>query len=1363
MTKRMKHGLLTALTIFAAMMHAGAVQVGDYRFHKMPETSYYGGINSITKDVYGRIWFTGTDALYMYDGVSYRSVALPNPMPLRQMDFRTVRSMPDGSLFVSTNVGLYSYDFKKQEFLLEYSGSVGALETEYEDQVWMMVNDTLSRFKGEGILEQYVFPDEISSLSGTYSCHTTSSAIYVSADTDLYVCNHRDGSFRYFGSFPQKGASGNIADVMDIDSLVYVLTERGDLFECRQDGTVLHRHHEIPADSKAPIAKQLYADSNGVIWVATQAGLLLYDRKSSEVAHLRSDLRNPFSLPNDSVWSIFPDPVSGVWIGTYGGKLAFQTFDDDEYAVVTPPAADLANPIVSAFAEDDNHRVWIGTEGGGISCYDLSSGRFIDFDPVVRAKLSKVMVKNLKFVDGKLYIAAFNAGVMCYDLSAGRLVSLGINDPATGKPMTVYDFEFDADRGLWLSDPDTDLRYWDRATSRVEKVMGFDARSNPVRLRVQTMFRDGTDMFLVTSTGVIVMDTASRLIRRRYWIESDDNRPNNLCSYCRTSSSEIWFGTRGAGVTRLKQDGTYAIVTGADGKGLDGLNVFSIEEDASNGDMWFSTEDGLYIYRQASSLFEKAEIGANNECGAYYIRSGAATSSNVLMFGGTNGFIVFSPDAINRNKCRPRVFFTEFKVNNEVISLSDRKSPLKQSIMTMDGMQGRKNSIHLSHRQTNFEVDFSSDSYLEHHRNRFAYRLIGMSDSWTILPQNQNFVQFLNVRPGRYMLEVKASNNVGLWSDSASSVSIIIHPSPFLSIFAYIIYISLFILAIWMIWAYTTKRKMLEQQLQVEMEKEQNLQELDRARNEFFTNISHDLKTPLTLVIDPLKQLERQIPKDAPYRDLVTLIWRNVSRIQRMLSQLLQFRKIETIKSPEKKLPGDIVRFVDSVFSLFEFYASKKQIETEFKSWVDNCLTMFDHEIIEKIFTNLFSNAIKYTTENGYVGVKITPCEEVPDPSVANVQWISFSVTNTGSEIPASKYKTIFEPFNNEGKTKLEFESHTGLGLAIVQKLVEDQHGTITVSSADNMVCFTVVLPFEQCGSPLSLQADRGTEQLYDYASSEIDAMISEIEDNDAGDSSRGRKTYDILIVEDDSQLRAYLESRISRFYNVYTAVDGNDGIAKAGKILPQIIVTDLLMPQKDGFAFCKEIRSDIKTSHIPIIALSATGENTSFKIDALESGANVFIDKPVDMDYLLKQIANLIKNQNRLKELFSKRYVAEPSNITTNSVDEEFMKKAVAFIESNFENENYGVDDFASDMAMGRTRLYQKLNDLTGMSIKEFILDIRLKRAGQLLRDTEYNVAEISTMTGFASPKYFSVCFKRHFGQSPTEFKASVSSPESR
>lgn len=1337
---------------------AAAMDQGDYRFHRMPETSYYGGINSITKDVYGRIWFTGTDALYMYDAVSYHHVTLPNPIPGRMMNFSSVKSLPDGSLLVSTNVGLYSYDFRKEEFQLECSGSAGYMETEYKDQVWLMMNDTLSLFKGSGQIESYPFPDDISSLGGGryYGCHSTPSSIYVSKGNNLFRYDPDSGEFSHFGSFPENVPSESVADVLELGGLVYVLTERSGLFECLPDGSVHRRLFRDPRADKLPIAKQLYADSDSVIWIATQAGLILYDRTCGEVVQLHSDLMNPFSLPNDSVWTIYPDPSSGVWIGTYGGKLAFQTFEDDEYVVVTPPSADLANPIVSAFAEDDCHRVWVGTEGGGISCYDVESGKFLDMDPRIRQTLSNVMVKNLKFVDGKLYISAFNAGMLCYDMKKGRITSLGIKDPATGAPLTVYDFEFDGDRGLWLSDPDTDLRYWDRATSRVETVFGIDSRFNDVRLRVQTLMRDGNDLILATSSGVIVMDTETRQIRRWYKVESEDIRPNTLCSFCRSTSSEIWFGTRGAGVTRLMQDGTYSLVRGADGKGLDGLNVFAIEEDASTGDLWFSTDDGLYIYRSSSSTFEKAKVGSSNECGAYYVRSGAATSSNSLLFGGTNGFVVFNPEAIGRNSHKPTVFFTCLRVNKEVVTPSERKSPLRQSIMTLNGLSGRKNAIRLSHDQSSFEVEFSSDSYLESHKNRYAYRMEGLSESWALLPANQNSVQFFNLRPGHYRLEMMASNNVGLWSDKISSVDIIVRPSPFLSPLAYLVYSLLVLIAIWLVWNYTTKRKMLEQQLMVEMEKEKNLQELDRARNEFFTNISHDLKTPLTLVIEPLKQLDKQIPQDAPYRDLVTLIWRNVSRIQRMLMQLLQFRQIETIKSSHKKLPGDIVRFVDSIFSLFEFYASKKQIETEFTSWQDNYMTMFDHDAVEKIFTNLFSNAIKYTTENGYVGVKIAPADEIPDSGIEEARWISFSVTNTGSEIPQSKYKTIFEPFNNEGKSELEFESHTGLGLAIVQELVKDQHGSISVSSSDNMVCFKVVLPLSPMEDGAEIQSERDSEQLYDYASSEIDAMISEIEEEIPDDSRRLRKAYDILVVEDDSQLRGYLESRISKHYNVYTAVNGEDGIAKARKILPQVIVTDLLMPKKDGFTFCREIRADIKTSHIPVIALSATGENTNFKIDALESGANVFIDKPVDMDFLMKQISNLIRSQNKLKELFSKRYVAEPAKITTNSVDEEFLKRAVSFIESNFDNENYGVDDFVSDMAVGRTRLYQKLSNLTGLSIKEFILDIRLKRASQLLRETEYNIAEISTMTGFSSPKYFSVCFKRHFGLSPSEFKTS-------
>jgi DNA-binding response OmpR family regulator len=313
--------------------------------------------------------------------------------------------------------------------------------------------------------------------------------------------------------------------------------------------------------------------------------------------------------------------------------------------------------------------------------------------------------------------------------------------------------------------------------------------------------------------------------------------------------------------------------------------------------------------------------------------------------------------------------------------------------------------------------------------------------------------------------------------------------------------------------------------------------------------------------------------------------------------------------------------------------------------------------------------------------------------------------------------------------------------------------GKVTLHSGDSKVTFTITLPFV-----LNVEKVDNNLVSYEYTISEIDNILSE---NILSESEkmnlhdkRSRKTYSIVIIEDDTNLRNYMEQRLSEHYNVYTASNGNEGIAKTEKIYPQIVITDLMMPEADGFDVCRNLRSNIKTSHIPIIVLSALGKNTENKIKALENGANVFVDKPFDMDYLLKQVDNLIRNQNELKELYSKRYIAEPSKITISSMDEELLKKAVEHIEQNIANCDYNVDSFVSDMAIGRTLLYQKINDITGMSIKEFIIDIRLKRSAQLLKESDLTISEIAYLTGFVNPKYFSICFKKHFELTPSEFK---------
>ena len=549
-------------------------------------------------------------------------------------------------------------------------------------------------------------------------------------------------------------------------------------------------------------------------------------------------------------------------------------------------------------------------------------------------------------------------------------------------------------------------------------------------------------------------------------------------------------------------------------------------------------------------MIRKSQIDIPNRCGAYYVRACYKTSKGEMLFGGTDGFILFTPGKIKYNDQKPKVYFTDLLINSRPAVPGAKNSPLEKAISTLSYRGGEDDVIELSHRESNFEIRFSANSYLNAEKNQYAYRLLGHSERWSLLPQGQKAVQFFNLPAGNYVFEVKAANNDGLWGDEVSALGFRVHPSPFLSRWAYLVYAALLSAVAYFIWRYFTNKKIFEQRLELERIKEQNMKQLTQARINFFTNISHDLKTPLTLVVDPLKQLKEHLPANAPGNAYVHLIEKNVGRIQRMISQLLQFREIESQKITLNRQPGDLIRFIDSIFSLFEFYANKKGIETGFNSQYESFYTKFDHDVIEKkFFTNLFSNAIKYASENGYVGVRIYPArqDQRPEsaPPAAGTEYIAFTVTNTGAEIPDDK-EAIFESFNHLSDRRPQFESSSGLGLAIVKELVGNLNGTITLRSGNSKVAFTVVLPFT-----LNAEKTDSAAESYEYTVSEIDNLLTE-SDVMAPNDRHDRKACNIVVIEDDPNLRSYLEQRLSKHYNVYTAANGSEGIAKAERICPQ-------------------------------------------------------------------------------------------------------------------------------------------------------------------------------------------------------------------
>ncbi len=1325
-----------------------AIDTSRYRFHVMPETSYYGGIQSIAKDSVGRIWYTGTDAIFMYDGNSFHQldelVSALNPAV--RWGYGSLIASQQGDLFLFTNHALLRFDYEQFKFDIAVPRSIRSACRHDDRKLYMLSKDSLLWYDTKNNTSNGFQLPKNKSFSKILSLNGD---LYVSHESTLYKVKDKQlVSFLHL-----EKPSQTIVDVLEYQGFYYHLTQRGGIFVTDTNGTI-RRHIPVSfSDSQPALAKGIYLDQTGVIWVATQDGLFLYDPVKEEHGFLRLNLNDPFSLPNNSIWTIYADPDQGAWVGTYGGKIAYCSLYDAQVRYFTPSPGGLNHPIVSSFQEDQWGNMWIGTEGGGLNYWDRKSDSFHHFIKSSTDSPNSNMIKRLRLdpKNQRLLISAFNGGLTAYDPARRTFNDLHFFFPGTRQPLTIYDFVQDQEGTWWMTDPNQPFLYKRKKNADTEIVKIIGANDEKLNLDIATLYLDNQhNLRLVTQQGLYIVDRNTLKVLKHYLIPDASYSTNNLSCYLKSSNEDLWLGTLGSGVNVLKKDGTYLNFNRDNG--FPPKMVFGILEDQSSKRIWLSTSDGIYSYDPKSKKFEKARFYQENSCGSFYIRAAYKSAKGELFFGGTNGFLLFDPAYIDKNPQKPRVFFTGFLVNNTEVTTRSVSSPLSKDISSLSNRRNER--IQLSSDESNIEIRFSANSYLAADKNQFAYRMRGISDSWTVINTTNKSVQFFNLSSGDYTFEIKASNNDGLWGDDIARLYMHIDPPFFLSWWAYCFYSLLVISLLFFIIRYYTDKKVFQERLALEALKEQNMLDLNQARTDFFTNISHDLKTPLTLVLQPLKQLKETLDANNHATVYMQLIEKNVSRIQRMISQLLRFREIESQKITLHPQVGDIINFVRDVFSLFELYANKKEIETNISAYKDQVYVAFDYDIVEKILTNLFSNALKYTPNKGYVGVRIYSSTEeekarLPqNPDDAALEYISIEVRNSGDGFSEQQIASLFTSFNRLSSHRPTFEESSGLGLAIVKELVNVLQGNIWMVNKTDKISFTIILPLKKEASPGSMRWN-----VYDYTLSEIDDVMLDDTEQDSP-TKNARKANSLLLIEDDPAMRTYLEQRLLQKYNIYTASDGMEGIIKAEKIYPQLIITDLVMPNGNGFEVCRRLRQNFKTSHIPIIMISGVGEENQNKIKALEYGATVFIDKPFDVEYLLQQTEVILKNQQELREMYSKRLIVDPAKVTTTSMDEELLVRAMKFIELNIANPLYSVDDFVSDMNVGRTILYQKIHDIVGMSIKEFILNIRLKRSAYLLEQSDLTIAEIAYQTGFNNAKYFSVCFKKQFEMSPSEFK---------
>jgi signal transduction histidine kinase/DNA-binding response OmpR family regulator len=804
-------------------------------------------------------------------------------------------------------------------------------------------------------------------------------------------------------------------------------------------------------------------------------------------------------------------------------------------------------------------------------------------------------------------------------------------------------------------------------------------------------------------------------------------------------------GTQGGGLSRLNlEDGTFANFSVIDG--LPNNVVYGIL--SSGSELWVSTNNGLCKVKTdkyGTPAFRNYDVSDGLQGNEFNTGAYSKSSSGELFFGGLNGVNAFFPSNIRDNIYVPPVVITELRFLNRT---DDKKNlPVQLSIA------GNKEEVTIPYSQNSFTVVFASLDYTAPEKNKYMYKLDPIHESWINLGTQRN-VTFTELSAGEYVLIVRGSNNDNTWNEEGATLRIIITPPFWLSAWAYVFYTVLLILIMYFIRRYELSRIRLKNRLKLGAFETQKLKELDEMKSGFFANISHEFRTPLTLILGPAEQLEQNETDEVKKAKLHT-IKSSANRMLRLINQILDLSKLETGKGRLNCEKGDLVSFIKGITMSFSSIAERKKISLRFESDTQEISTYFDRDVIEKIFYNLLSNAFKFTNKGGSVEVIVNhPVTDISNPFPNNTCKIS--VRDSGIGIPDSELPKVFNKFYTVENINGFTEQGSGIGLALVKELVEHHKGKITVESKiDEGSVFTVSLPVgKDFLNENEIAKDRtegkfiSGEKLNEY----VDEELVEVENDNGTDIAE--KTDDsliVLIVEDNPDLRNYIATNLSTDYKLIEASTGKEGCERAVEIIPDLIISDVMMPEMDGYSLCKKLKTDERTSHIPIILLTARAGQED-KITGLETGADDYLTKPFSSKELALRVKNLIETRQTLRKKFSSSLIIRPKEIATGSIDKLFLEKAIKVVERNLSNDKFSVEDFSNEMNLSHSQLHRKLKALVNQSSIQFVRSIRMQRALELLKNNSGNIAEIAWQVGFTDPSYFTKTFSKHFGYLPSD-----------
>ncbi len=1287
--------------------------------------------NSIVQDCNGFIWIGTQEGLCRFDG--YKIINFQNNNTQNSIPSNNISSLlVDGKdIWVGTWDGLCIINaetFKVSRINTGNNRVIRALHKDKHGRILIGTSKGLLIFNKQNDEFKY-----FNSLNSSLT-HNTIRCFYEATNGDIWIGTYnglnkfKDGSFTGYyikGKYKpllennlictiSPGSQGN-------DTVIWVGTETG-LVKFNTVTGAFKLYNSLNTQVSNEVVKCIYPQNDSVLWLGTDFGLNLFNTRTLETVTLYHDPLIDNTVASNVIWEIFEDDHQRLWLITSGGvsivdnSRQYHRMQEEYYSFNNPRIGNQIKDILV----DRNGDIWMATIHG-VFKKNRSTGERKSFS-TSSPQHERILLDNIyaleEDINGHIWIGTAG-GINIWDPELKIMRSVTANRYNGLISNYISGFARQNDGTFWVS-------AWEGGMFRVDR-----SNANDENMRFIMIDKDGDGRFITTQKGVyyagrnkLFQVDVEKLEKKVVGSVNKALGNKDITGMYAGKNGDLWIGAENVILRYFPDADSVAKVNINVGRSQ---KLINLQED-NRGFLWATSQNAIVKVDISTYGYFTLPVNTNSPLNGFYHYCNAILPDGKILFGGDNGFVEVDPGLTINSETKPKVLLSGFFINNELVLPSDSVQIIKKDIAFTHRLK-------LKHYQNSFSFEFSTLDFLFPEITQFTYRLLPQDEVWQLTSGAKNFAVFSNVKPGNYTFEVKGTNHLGVWSD-VYALEISISPPIWLSNGFLIMYIFLALALTYFVFRIYSYRQRLKNELEIVKLENLHKESLYQAKIHFFTNISHEFRTPLSLILPPIQELLKTPGLEGTYQRMLKIAGRNAERLYKLINQLLDFRKIETSRLELSITKTDVVRVCKEVFASFDDMASRHEIKYVFNSSLNEIIADIDNEKIETIVFNLLSNAFKYTPFGGSINMDISVVDDKNDLS----KRILLKITDSGIGISKKDLPHIFEQFyqTNAGKS---LKIGSGIGLTLSSEYAKIHNGDLWAESKPgNGSTFYLSVP------------------LFNQSSVSPSGFISNFE---LGASSKAinhislpKTAKRLLVIDDNDDILEFIELNTKNNYHVYCAKNGKEGIELFEKVRPHMVISDIMMPVMDGFEVCERIKNNKLTAHIPAILLTAKSLDTH-KNEGLAKGADLYITKPFDIEYLRKSIAGIFKRDEQLAGYVKSELLLNPreNQEPVKSNDELFVQKVMALIENNLSNPSLSVELISMDLGLSSTHLYRKLKEITGHSTKDIILNYRLQKAAKMIENKTGNITEIMYAVGFSSLSSFSKSFKTKFGVPPSVF----------